>query len=401
MSQPTRPQAGLLSAAVLISLCLLVATTSAGTERRYVKTKQGDRPMPIVAIDNVCAWPNLTVLGDGTIIATIFNRPSHGKSAGDVDCWASKNGGRSWRRRGTPAPHEPDATRMNVAAGRAKNGDLIVISSGWSNKYPPEKKGPPFRAGILESWVCRSSDGGSQWSIDKRAFPSRGPRGGDCIPFGDIVRGNDGTLRVAIYEVIDLRDDRVWLFRSRDDGRTWGEPVVLDENAYRNETALLHLGGGRWLAAIRENGLHLHASADDGKTWEHRMRLTGPDQHPGHLLRLRSGRILLAYGNRTPNAKGVDVRWTDDEGKTWSASVRVLDFQGDGGYPSSVQLPDGQVVTAYYARKIESHDRYHMGVVIWDPVRTLPKVIAAKSESARKRKKIGRIPLLDVPATAQ
>jgi hypothetical protein len=32
-----------------------------------------------VAIDNVCAWPNLTLLKDGTIIATIFNQPSHGR----------------------------------------------------------------------------------------------------------------------------------------------------------------------------------------------------------------------------------------------------------------------------------------------------------------------------------
>ena len=42
-----------------------------------------------VAIDNVCAWPNLTVLEDGTIIATIFNQPSHARAIGDVECWAS------------------------------------------------------------------------------------------------------------------------------------------------------------------------------------------------------------------------------------------------------------------------------------------------------------------------
>lgn len=76
--------------------------------------------------------------------------------------------------------------------------------------------------------------------------------------------------------------------------------------------------------------------------------------------------MLLSYGNRvTP--KGVDVRFSDDEGETWTKPFRVVDFQGDGGYPSSVQLPDGNVLTAYYARKIDDHDGYHMGVVIWDP----------------------------------
>ena len=45
----------------------------------------------------------------------------------------------------------------------------------------------------------------------------------------------------------------------------------------------------------------------------------------------------------------------------------MADFQNDGGYPSSVQLPDGPVLTAYYARRVEGHDRYHMGAVVWDP----------------------------------
>ena len=45
---------------------------------------------------------------------------------------------------------------------------------------------------------------------------------------------------------------------------------------------------------------------------------------------------------------------------------------GDGGYPSSVQLSDGQVLTAYYASGIDGHARYHMGVVLWDPAKSQP-----------------------------
>jgi hypothetical protein len=37
----------------------------------------------------------------------------------------------------------------------------------------------------------------------------------------------------------------------------------------------------------------------------------------------------------------------------------------DGGYPSSVQLKDGTIVTAYYCQRIPMHQRYHMGVVRW------------------------------------
>jgi len=75
--------------------------------------------------------------------------------------------------------------------------------------------------------------------------------------------------------------------------------------------------------------------------------------------------VVLSYGNRTPGDKGVDVRLSDDEGKTWSDPRRVADFEGDGGYPSSVQRPDGQIVTAYYTARTKTHRRYHMGAVIW------------------------------------
>lgn len=331
----------------------------------FVTTKDGQVPKPVVAVDNVCAWPNLTLLRDGSIVATIFNQPSHGSMAGDVDCWASVDSGRSWHKRGTPAAHEPDTNRMNVAAGVAAKGDLIVIASGWSNRYGPGKQGPPFRSGILDPWVCRSADGGRTWNIDRQGFPSKGPRGGACIPFGNIVAGDDGRLRVAIYEAVNLRDDRVYVYRSPDDGRTWAEPAPLDPAHYRNETALLHLGRGRWLAAARISELQLYDSDDDGRTWTSRGPVTQASQHPGHLLRLRDGRVLLTYGNRTAQ-RGVDARFSRDEGKTWSGPLRIADFQGDGGYPSSVELPDGQILTAFYASRTASHGRYHMAVVTWN-----------------------------------
>ena len=34
--------------------------------------------------------------------------------------------------------------------------------------------------------------------------------------------------------------------------------------------------------------------------------------------------------------------------------------------PSSVQRADGKIVTVYYAKRVENHDRYHMGAAIWE-----------------------------------
>ena len=323
----------------------------------------GETAEPIVAVDNVCAWPNLTLLPDGAIAAVIFNNPSHGTQEGDPDCYASTDGGQTWVKRGTPAPHEPNTNRMNLAAGVAVNGDLIVACAGWSNQYPPGKSGNPFRATALEPWLSRSADGGRTWTVDKTSFPGRLPTKDLCTPFGDIMAGADGMLRVAGYGAAG----RVYIYSSKDDGKTWGEPIALDDDGDSYEPALLHLGDGKWLAATRWDGLHLYSSADDAKTWQDRRPVTGAAQHPGHLLQLRDGRVLLSNGNRTPGDKGVDVRLSDDEGKSWSDPLRVVDFEGDGGYPSSVQRPDGKIVTAYYAAKIKGHSRYHMGVVIWSP----------------------------------
>jgi hypothetical protein len=105
-----------------------------GTAPVYVRNRAGERPKPAVAVDAVCAWPNLTTLPDGTILATIHNQPSHLQQPADVDCWASADGGVTWTKRGTPAPRDDQhAARGMVAAGLARNGDLIVITTGHAD----------------------------------------------------------------------------------------------------------------------------------------------------------------------------------------------------------------------------------------------------------------------------
>jgi hypothetical protein len=328
-------------------------------DRKYVRTDDGPRAVPLIAVDEVCAWPNLTLLPDGSIVAMIYNQASHLRRPGDVDCWASEDGGITWSKRGTPAPRETEQeARGNVAAGLAANGDLIVLVSGWSGPFDDRSRGE-----VLPVWISRSGDGGRTWAIDRTGFPKL-PTGRDGVPYGDIVRGSDGTLRAALY-----RDSQTFIYRSFDDGRTWEEPVLLSADEPTNETALFHLGEGKWIAAARYAGLTLFSSIDDGATWSREGNLTAPEQHPGHLVRLGDGRLLLSYGNRVP-PRGVDVQISLDGGTTWSGPWRVLDFERDGGYPSSVQLPGGEIVTAYYARRIEGHDQYHMGVVRWCPLVT-------------------------------
>jgi hypothetical protein len=253
------------------------------------------------------------------------------------------------------------------------------LSSGYKNRIPNPLKPfaktakPAGSMDYLPTAVCRSSDGGRTFEVTER-FPAPPDtqlgRGNHFIPFGNIVKAQDGSLCASVY--LKRGQDRAcYLVRSRDDGRTWGEATAL--NPVGNETAILHLGDGRWLAASREfiegpdQHLKLFNSGDDGKTWKRRGPLTLPLQVTGHLMRLRDGRILLSYGNRNWNNFGVDVRFSDDEGATWGPPIRIANVdRSDCGYPSGVQLSDGKVVTAYYT-KISEDFHYEMRVAIWNP----------------------------------
>lgn len=324
----------------------------------------------IIAVDNVCAWPNLTLMPDGSITALIFNRPSHGQEEGNAVCYASSDGGRTWQLRGVPAPNEPGTNRMNLAAGLSNDGALVTLVSGWGGK--------DFREYILPVVVCRSADGGKTWTRNGSLVLPDGEPG--LIPFGDIVRLGGKTLAVSAYGYINRQSKPAYLLFSHDDGYSWGDAVPMGKfgdgpGVYNdfNEVAPLRIRSNRWLAAVRTNrnrDMQLIVSEDEGKTWRISPELsngglTRRSEHPGHLLRLRDGRILLTYGIRW-GVHGVGTRVSADDGRTWGAPMIPMYYGGgDGGYPSSVQLSDGTIVTAYYCSANENHPRYHMGVIRW------------------------------------
>ncbi len=322
-----------------------------------------------LAIDNVCAWPNLTMMPNGDVVATIFNQPCHGQWEGDVECWASTDGGRLWHRRGVAAAHAPGTNRMNVAAGLAGNGDFLVIASGWDDRPAVGQSRGHSVANVLTPWICRSSDGGRTWAQAEIAVPADLP---GVIPFGNIVRLPDGVLAVAMYSwsVRGTHVNRPLALFSDDDGHTWGRHrVILD--ADHNETDLLVLKNGDLLAACRtrtDQHLELARSQDGGQSWEACGALTLPMQHPGHLLQLDDDRILLHYGVRNQGGLGVACRFSADGGVTWDAPRLIFhnpELLVDGGYPAAVQLADRTIVTAWYCARTHQHHRYHMGVCRW------------------------------------
>lgn len=325
----------------------------------------------VVAVKDVCAWPNLTLMPDGSLVAILFNQPAHGTQEGDLECWASQDGA-VWEKRGQVTQHVPRTARFNHAAGLAHNGDLVVLCSGWSDRaQPPRPKQAAFRDAVLRPWVLRSTDGGRTWS-QSDAFPAGESPWTEYIPFGDLWKADDGALLTSCYQgrlpspEKSSRIDawRSWCFRSPDDGKTW-EPLALLGPTH-NETSVFPLGDQRWLAVARAQACEFFISNDNGASWAGPQRMTERNEINGHVTRLQDGRLLLTYGVRVPGREGVCAMLGRADALEWSPPARLAHaHSSDCGYPASVQLADGTIVTAYYSKSGPEYDGYHFGVALW------------------------------------
>jgi len=340
----------------------------------------------IVTAPEHCAWPNLTLLPNGEIGAAIFNQPSHGRLEGDVELWVSNDGGDTWAMRSQITQHEAGTVRMNVAAGLNQKGELVVLCSGWDLSRGTAEW--PYGPCLLPQ-VCISGDNGHTWEIAGELQPPTEKE--PCtIPFGDIVI-NGEELICSVYHGDNRTWNQSWVLRSKDGGRTWGDRSLIDGDNH-DETSLLITDSGRLLAALRllqgaapENAssaerqsapLVLYTSDDQGRTWGPQQYLSLPGQVPAHLLQLADGTILLTYGSRIWECRGVVGKISQDDAQTWSRPFTlVAGFMpgSDHGYPSSVQLEGGDIVTAYYCSASPWYQRYHMGVLRWnlDMVKTV------------------------------
>jgi hypothetical protein len=123
--------------------------------------------------------------------------------------------------------------------------------------------------------------------------------------------------------------------------------MVRVDTAFHTENEFMPVGG------VGE--LHLSRSFDSGLSWTPPKK-TGLWGQPGSIIKLSNGDILCTYGYRR-KPYGIRCAISKDKGNTWDSKNEIV-LRDDGptwdlGYPFSLQLIDGNIISVYYFTDLE------------------------------------------------
>jgi len=300
-------------------------------------------------------FPVMIKLKNGDALSVFRAGAPHIGVKGRLDLVRSKDGGKTWSAPWTAVDGEFDD--RNPALGQLRDGTILLAYSIASNY---DATGLKFAGGRKDRvfdgvYLMRSKDDGKTWTKPERSAPIHKFYEGRGVvsPYGKIVQMKDGTVLMAVYFefFVDMAHES-YLFQSHDGGVTWGEPSLMGK--HYNETGITVLPNGDILAAVRsEKGAHLAItrSTDKGKTFSAPEQLTSDMEHPADLIVLKDGRILLTFGERN-EPRGVHAMLSKDNGKTWDKANQIVLAKDapnvDCGYPSSIELSKGEILTVYY-----------------------------------------------------
>lgn len=327
-------------------------------------------------------WAVFRYAGAFSVQAVRLGKYDHVDKGARIACSRSLDDGYTWSPITILPPSDPECGEQDCSITELRDGSLLINFFRWRVVPEAEKRRllyPAYHlydgswADVEGPWVIRSHDGGKSWEPPVRVDSSPLARAGTADA---VLELPDGALLMGIYGAHHLsRVCASYAVRSTDGGRTWGNASLIAQDPAERisfeEPALTLTPAGHLIAVLRAGEPHNYQylytafSYDGGQTWTE-LQQTPMWGHPAHVMSLADGRLLCTYGYRRPPF-GVRACLSEDNGRTWDIGHEII-LRDDGtsrdvGYPTSVQLPDGTILTAYY---IHGEDRVrHIAVTRW------------------------------------
>lgn len=212
----------------------------------------------------------------------------------------SQDEGASWSPATPVCPGVPPTEPAAHYLVRTRSGTLAMLyldMADWKFAWD-DAVGEPKEGCRLELWAVRSEDGGKTWIDRQRVLD------GYNANFFGFIETRSGRLVASVEHLVTNPAHWVALSLVSDDaGRTWKRSNLIDLGGHGHhdgatEPTLAELSDGRLLMLIR-TGLDRfwQAFSEDGGRYWRTILPTQIDASsaPGHLLRLQSGRLILAW----------------------------------------------------------------------------------------------------------
>ena len=326
------------------------------------------------------AWPTVARLQNGRLAMTASGfRARHVCPFGKVVMCISEDEGASW----TPPMIVMDTPLDDRDAGILPFGENSVMITSFNNTGAMQKKWNHLRDengninprsvyinGYLDTidWAkaeerylgstfILSHDGGKTFGEVKR-IPITAPHGPVLTPDGLILYvGRTFSSDDTVQE-----NDCVEAYRVFPDGtyEKLGEIPNIAPELLSCEPHAVVLDDGKIIVHIRVQNKGIFTtyqseSTDGGHTFTNpRQLLADRGGAPAHLLKLRDGTLISVYGYREA-PYGIKVMFSFDNGENWDIGhdIYVNGVSSDLGYPASVELENGDILTVFYAKPVQ------------------------------------------------
>jgi hypothetical protein len=273
----------------------------------------------------------------------------------------SLDGGRTWA-----VEDAYDAGQTAVAYDHAIAPDKAVAARPLDR--PMDFSHPGFVLALVRlnnnddgpSIFYHSHDKGKSWA-GPFSFPNLGTAG--VATRNDYFVDDKTTLTALITTAkANRKEGRVASVRTTDGGLTWQFLSYLGEEhaGFDIMPSSERLSPNEIFTTIRTRTgdrldlMTAHVSADNGRTWQRArdpVADTGQGGSPPALVRLKDGRLALAYAYRSMYGSRLAVRFSADNGGSWGNEIPLRTGDGanrDVGYPAMLQRADGKLLVIYY-----------------------------------------------------